>query len=339
MACCALVACKQNDVNFVYSPAEPRAGEAVTFTNLSTSGEDWAWTFGDGTSSTLRSPSHIYKKPGTFTVTLRVDGRSAWTASKEITVYDTVPTFVASDTAFTVYKDYTFTAQVYNPYNHPVEYLWYLPLADAQQPPYAVITDTVLTGTQLHLYFTRDLYDAGIGLRVIMDDDTIYVPKYFDVSDRPANSVLMRTSESDYRQRIFGDRATDPKQLAAADPLLDAEQDTLQRYNDSTFTLPALAEIFPGIQGFHIANRKLYYRADGLWVANLDGSYRVQIDEAECAAMTLDVQADERIYWANADGVWYMPLVTADNNRFVTVPTRLNTMSNVQKMAADAEKK
>ena len=41
----------------------------------------------------------------------------------------------------------------------------------------------------------------------------------------------------------------------------------------------------------------------------------------------------------NADGVWYMPLVTADNNRFVTVPIRLNTMSNVQKMAADAEKK
>ena len=92
--CCALVACKKNTVDFSYSPGEPRAGEVVKFSNLSSSGEDWSWSFGDGAVSTVKSPSHTYKKPGTYRVTLKVDDKSSWTATKELTVYDTIPTFV-----------------------------------------------------------------------------------------------------------------------------------------------------------------------------------------------------------------------------------------------------
>lgn len=95
---------------------------------------------------------------------------------------------------------------------------------------------------------------------------------------------------------------------------------------------------FPGIEGFKIANRKIYYRANGLWVANIDGAYKVQIDDTPCAAMTLDTK-DSRIYWANAEGVWYMPFVGSDNNKFVTTPTQLNKLKNVTKIAADAEPK
>ena len=54
--------------------------------------------------------------------------------------------------------------------------------------------------------------------------------------------------------------------------------------------------------------------------------------------MTLDTK-DSRIYWANADGVWYMPFVGSDNNKFVTTPTLLNTLQNVTKLAADNEPK
>jgi hypothetical protein len=52
--------------------------------------------------------------------------------------------------------------------------------------------------------------------------------------------------------------------------------------------------------------------------------------------MTLDTY-DNRIYWANAEGVWYMPFVGSDNNKFVTVPTKLNEMNNVTKIAADGK--
>ena len=112
MLCCALMACKKNSIDFSYSPETPRAGETVTFSNLSTSGEEWEWTFGDGSTATLKSPTHVYKKPGTYRVVLKVDKKTSWTATKEITVFDTVPTFVCEDSVFTIYTDYTFTANV-----------------------------------------------------------------------------------------------------------------------------------------------------------------------------------------------------------------------------------
>ena len=334
MLCLALMACKHVTVDFTYSPSAPRAGETVTFANLSSSGEDWNWSFGSGATSTLKSPTYVYKRPGTYRVTLQVDGKSSRSATKEITIYDTIPTFSCEDTEFSVYADYTFQAVVYNPYNYDVEYLWTLPI----NTPYAVVTDTTMTNSTLHLYFTQPMTDAPIWLRVVLNGDTTYIEKTFPVSDIATNSVLLRTDDCDYRQRIFGDKEEPAYPLASRSTLLDIEQDTMQRYNNYIFTIDSLSPIFPGIIGFHIASRKIYYRADGLWVACIDGAYPVQIDTAECYAMTLDTK-DNRIYWANAQGVWYMPFVGADNNRFVTVPVQLNEMNNVVKIAADAEPK
>lgn len=334
MLCLALIACKRVNVDFTYSPSAPRAGETVSFSNLSSSGEDWNWSFGSGATSTLKSPTYVYKQPGTYRVVLQVDGKSSRTASKEITIYDTIPTFSCEDTEFSIYTDYTFQAVVYNPYNYDVEYQWTLPI----NTMYAVVTDTTMAKSTLHLYFIQPMTDAPIGLRVILNGDTTYIEKSYEVSDLATNSVLLRTDVYDYRQRIFGDKAEPARRLASRDTLLDLEQDTMQRYNDYVFTIDSLSPFFPGIQGFHIASRKIYYRADGLWVACLDGAYPVQIDTAECYAMTLDTK-DNRIYWANAQGVWYMPFVGADNNRFVTVPVRLNNMNNVTKITADAELK
>ena len=61
----ALVACKKNSVSFSYSPSSPKAGETVTFYNHSESGEDWSWSFGDGATSAIKAPAHVYKQPGT----------------------------------------------------------------------------------------------------------------------------------------------------------------------------------------------------------------------------------------------------------------------------------
>ncbi|MBO7258028.1 MAG: PKD domain-containing protein, partial [Alphaproteobacteria bacterium] len=62
-----LIGCKKVTVDFTYSPAEPKAGETVSFTNLSSAGETWAWSFGDHSTSLSKIPSKIYKKAGTYT--------------------------------------------------------------------------------------------------------------------------------------------------------------------------------------------------------------------------------------------------------------------------------
>ena len=55
------VSCKRIEVDFTYSPTTPCAGQPITFTNLSTAGEEWLWDFGDNTTSLAKNPKHIYK--------------------------------------------------------------------------------------------------------------------------------------------------------------------------------------------------------------------------------------------------------------------------------------
>lgn len=45
-------------------------GAEVVFTNSSTGGGSWLWDFGDGSTSTLSNPSHIYTADGTYWVVL-----------------------------------------------------------------------------------------------------------------------------------------------------------------------------------------------------------------------------------------------------------------------------
>lgn len=47
-------------------------GDAVQFTNLSTTADTYTWTFGDGTSSLINSPGHNYADVGYYQVTLSV---------------------------------------------------------------------------------------------------------------------------------------------------------------------------------------------------------------------------------------------------------------------------
>ena len=60
---------------FTASVGEGTAPLAVQFTD--TSGgtvTEWLWDFGDGTTSTIPNPNHLYSAPGTYTVSLTVTG-------------------------------------------------------------------------------------------------------------------------------------------------------------------------------------------------------------------------------------------------------------------------
>jgi PKD repeat protein len=76
---------------FSASPLTGHAPVPVTFTDASTGTPTaWAWTFGDGTTSTLRNPTHIYRVAGTYTVTLTVTndgGSDAETKTGYLTIY------------------------------------------------------------------------------------------------------------------------------------------------------------------------------------------------------------------------------------------------------------
>lgn len=58
--------------NFAWSPPIPLPGETVQFTDLTFDANDWQWDFGDGQSSTLENPTHVYSEEGEYVVTLIV---------------------------------------------------------------------------------------------------------------------------------------------------------------------------------------------------------------------------------------------------------------------------
>jgi PKD repeat protein len=76
-------------VSFIYSPASPKAGQTVQFTDTSSgSPTSWLWNFGDGTTSTVQNPSHSFTTAATYTVSFTATGSSgSKNSSQTITVF------------------------------------------------------------------------------------------------------------------------------------------------------------------------------------------------------------------------------------------------------------
>jgi PKD repeat protein len=89
---------------FTASPTAGLAPLTVQFTDTSTgSPTSWAWTFGDGGTSSEQNPQHTYTAPGLYTVTLTATneyGSDTETKTDYITVYGPVTAqFTATPTA------------------------------------------------------------------------------------------------------------------------------------------------------------------------------------------------------------------------------------------------
>jgi hypothetical protein len=59
------------------------SGLTATFSNATKGAVTWTWSFGDGSTSTVRNPAHTYASPGTYLVTLTAVGSSGATASAQ----------------------------------------------------------------------------------------------------------------------------------------------------------------------------------------------------------------------------------------------------------------
>jgi PKD repeat protein len=76
------------EASFAMSPSPAGCGQTVTFTDTSNCGPtSWQWSFGDGATSTLQHPTHVYTSGSTYTVTLQATrGVQTYTHSKTLTV-------------------------------------------------------------------------------------------------------------------------------------------------------------------------------------------------------------------------------------------------------------
>ncbi|MDD5189190.1 MAG: PKD domain-containing protein, partial [Methanoregula sp.] len=88
--------------NFTATPTSGTAPLAVTFTDTSeNTPTSWAWTFGDGSISTVQHPVHTYTSAGTYSVTLaatNAGGSNSTVKSGYITVTSTEPAPIAGFT-------------------------------------------------------------------------------------------------------------------------------------------------------------------------------------------------------------------------------------------------
>lgn len=206
--CLLVVCCKKHTVDFSYSPAEPKAGETVSFTNLSSDGEKWAWTFGDGATSTSRTPTKVYRRPGQYTITLMMDSSKHRIASKEIIIYDTIPTFSSSSDSIYSHKAVTFSAVAYNPFNRSVTYNWKIPSSAS------LIEGSTLDGSSLTAFFNQGNVEETVSLTISVGSVVTEINNKYYIYSTPTQSILYFDGNDIYSQKIYEYGTEEPKVIS-----------------------------------------------------------------------------------------------------------------------------
>ena len=198
--------CSDNvQANFTYSPTTPRCGQVVSFENVTTGDSDWeveswTWTFGDDGKSTIKSPTHIYKEPGIYTVKLMVDSNKHFVRSLNITVVDSIPTIYKNVDSVKYYQPAKFSLLVYNPNSLTITYEWTF-----SSNAVGNLTNGKSTAKEVEVYFNKKNVYEYISLHLIMGTelDTIIKDTVF-VNDVKSKSLLMSQMNGKIlRQRII----------------------------------------------------------------------------------------------------------------------------------------
>ncbi len=200
IGCLFLTSCEEDIIpSFTFSPENPKAGELVTFTNTTTKGEDWNWSFGDDSKTTYKSPTKTYTKAGVYDVTLQVDSNSNYVCTKQITVYDTIPTIMLNEdiNCFELNK---VSVLLYNPYDEDVTYQWTF----SENAQGNSIVNKVSTSPEVEFRYNKHSVNETIKLEVSIGDSTYTVSKTVYVNNVKSHSLIMASANSKLlRQRIF----------------------------------------------------------------------------------------------------------------------------------------
>jgi PKD repeat protein len=97
---------KLPEVDFSIDSTDITVYDTVTFTNTSMDADSYAWDFGDGSTSTEVSPTHIFMSSGTFTVTLvATNDDGDVEISEDVTVNDPHNFYTIDGTEFVIDSD------------------------------------------------------------------------------------------------------------------------------------------------------------------------------------------------------------------------------------------
>jgi len=191
---------KPIEPDFSFSPEMPKAGQRVTFTNLTVGGVEWDWTFGDGSKSLLKNPTYIYRKPGKYDITLRADSNDNYITKKTIIIYDTIPSIYLPSDTVGYFQSVTMQVLAYNPYGYAVSYEWSFS-ANAQG-------DDLVSGKSTKanpvVFYTKKGVEEIVSLKIKVGDTEDTVTKKIFVKDVPSRSMLIAGTDGKiYRQRIY----------------------------------------------------------------------------------------------------------------------------------------
>jgi len=305
--------CKEVTVDFSYAPENPKAGDTITFTNLTSGGEDYTWYFGDNSTSSYKNPTHIYKQVGTYTVTLR-ESKSKKSITHTVTVLDSIPGFTANTDSVYLFIPITFSSTVWNPYSHAVSYQWTLSENCSLQ-------SGSLTGATISVYFTK-VGEETISLQTTKDGITTTATRTFTIHNTPAPCLLIETPNGkQYSQRFFDPlwEVCRPLDYKEGEIILAAAQERVQQVSDSV-------------------ENKIYYATNsGLKVKNANGQNVVSITTDTIRTMILSNRMN-KLFFATSNAVYMMPLIHTENNQFQTTPKCIDNME-VKKLAVDEQKR
>ena len=202
---CWLTSCKQVNVDFSYEPANPKAGEKVVLTNLSTGGEEWLWNFGNNQTATTGSTSVIYKQTGTYLVSL-LETKSGKKCIKTIEVSANEPYITASADTICMFKPVTLYIKTWNPYDHFLAFEW---MSNSGMR----MTGKEVDKDSLTVVFTK-AGEVVVEVDVMTDEEINTITHTFDVKNTPAPAILMKTNDGKmYFQRFYNEYMEDVREV------------------------------------------------------------------------------------------------------------------------------
>ena len=216
------------DTDFSFSPHDPKIGDTVRFTNLSSGGEEWLWTFRNEATtaislSRLENPTHVFSLPGLHTVILRVDENDRNVRTRQIMVYDSIPFIARNRESVEIFTDVTFRSVAFNPTGRPRTFEWHFSLnARGSSLEYSEDgTYQISRIAQPTVYFTRRGVQETVMLHTTVGDSVYTIHQVphdvFIVEDVAARSLLMAQQDGQIlRQRLFS-RGNDVVESAGID--------------------------------------------------------------------------------------------------------------------------
>jgi len=89
------------EANFTFTPSLPVVGQTVNFLDASVgTPQSYQWDFGDGFTSALQNPTHVFTMPGAYLITLNISAGSESSTHQETIAVDNTDVITAASPSF-----------------------------------------------------------------------------------------------------------------------------------------------------------------------------------------------------------------------------------------------